>query len=130
MMKNKGIDMKKIFLAVIFFLMACNSSENFKTGTYKMINSPNDASIILSFNDDGTINAKVVNIIMGNYKIEGNNLTIMPGGTTMMMGPEKEMEAEQIFIQMLPEVKSFEMKNNQLELISSDKRFIFESIGE
>ena len=122
--------MKKIFLVFTLFLLACNGSEVFKSGTYKMVNSPNGAPIILSFNDDGTINAKVVNIIMGNYKIEGNNLTIMPGGTTMMMGPKKEMEAEQIFIQMLPEVKSYEMKDDRLELITSEKRFMFEAVSK
>ena len=122
--------MKKIFLAVSFLLMACNSSESFKTGTYKMVNSPNETPIIISFNDDGTINAKVVNIIMGSYKVENNNLIIMPGGSTMMMGPQKEMEAEQYFLQVLPDVQSYKIIDNHLELFTSDnKQLIFEPIS-
>ena len=123
--------MKKIFFAITFFLIACNSPESFKVGTYKMLNSPNEAPITLSFNADGTINAKVVNIIMGNYKVENNNLVIMPGGSTMMMGPQKEMEAEQIFMQMLPNVRSYKINDNILELITYDnKQLKFEMISK
>ena len=122
--------MKKIFCAITFFLIACNSPESFKVGTYKMLNSPNEAPITLSFNADGTINAKVVNIIMGNYKVENNNLIIIPGGSTMMMGPEKEMEAEQYFLQVLLDVQSYKIIDNHLELFTSDnKQLIFELIG-
>lgn len=119
--------MKKIFLSLVFFLLACSDVEGFKTGTYKMLNSPNDVPVTLSFADDGSLNAKVVNVIMGNYEIKGNALTIIPGGTTMMMGPQKEMEAEQIFMQILIAVKSYKTKGESLELITEDgKSFIFE----
>ena len=123
--------MKKIFLVFAFLLVACNNSANFKVGTYKMINSPNDVPIIISFTDDGNLNAKVVNIIMGNYKIDGDIFTIIPGGSTMMMGTEKEMEAEQIFVQMLVNVKLYKMKDNHLEFITEDgKTLIFEPYKE
>lgn len=112
--------MKKILLTIAFLLMACNNSENLKAGTYKMVNSPNNVPITLSFADDGSLNAKVVNIIMGNYEIKGGALTITLGGATMMMGPQKEMEAEQTFVQMLSNVKSYKMKDNRLELMSKD----------
>lgn len=119
--------MKKIFLSLVFFLLACSNAEGFKMGTYKMVNSPNDVPVTLSFADDGSLNAKVVNVIMGNYEIKDNNLTIIPGGTTMMMGPQKEMEAEQIFMQMLIAVNSYKTDGNRLELITEDgKSFIFE----
>ncbi len=119
--------MKKIFLSLVFFLLACSDVEGFKTGTYKMLNSPNDVPVTLSFADDGSLNAKVVNVIMGNYEIKGNALTIILGGTTMMMGPQKEMEAEQIFMQILIAVKSYKTKEESLELITEDgKSFIFE----
>ena len=123
--------MKKIFLAVSFLLMACNSSESFKTGTYKMVNSPNETPIIISFNDDGTINAKVVNIIMGSYKVENNNLIIMPGGSTMMMGPVKDMETEQNFFKFMNTVNNYEINENNLTLTGKDGSFMkFEKIQE
>ena len=123
--------MKKIFLALSFLLAACNSPENFKVGTYKMVNSPNDVPITMSFSKDNNLNAKVVNIIMGQYEIKDSSITIIPGGTTMMMGPEKEMEAEQIFMQMLLAVKSYKMRGTQLELITEDgKSLMFNFVKE
>ena len=123
--------MKKIFLALAFLLAACNSSDSFKTGTYKMVNSPNDVAITLSFAKDKSLNAKVVNIIMGQYEVKDNTITITPGGATMMMGPEKEMEAEQIFLQMLLTIKSYKMAGNRLELITEDeKTLLFDKVEE
>ena len=123
--------MKKIFLALSFLLAACNSPENFKVGTYKMVNSPNDVPITMSFSKDNNLNAKVVNIIMGQYEVKDSSITIIPGGTTMMMGPEKEMEAEQIFMQMLLAIKSYKMSGTQLELITEDgKSLMFNFVKE
>ena len=96
-----------------------------------MVNSPNNVPINLSFSVDGKINAKVVNIIMGTYEIKNNNLTIFPGGTTMMMGAKEEMEAEQFFIQKLIEIKSYKMNADKLELITENgDKLVFEPTAE
>lgn len=123
--------MKKIFITLAFLLAACNNSENLKVGTYKMVNSPNNVPITVSFSDDGNLNAKVVNIIMGEYKAKNGSITITPKGATMMMGPQNEMDAEQKFIQTLPSIKRYKMQGNKLFLILDDgKELILESYVE
>jgi heat shock protein HslJ len=83
--------------------------------------------VMLSFAEDGSLNAKVVNIIMGQYELNGNNLIIIPSGTTMMMGPKKDMETEQNFIQSLLMVKSYKMQENNLVLeMENGSSMIFE----
>ena len=110
--------MKKILFMLMFLLAACsqNNSDTLKIGSYKMLNSMHDVPVILSFSEDGSLNGKVVNIIMGQYELKGNNIVISPTGTTMMMGPQQEMEAEQNFIQALLLVKSYKMQGNNLIL--------------
>ena len=135
MMKNKDKDkaMKKIFFAFILLLTACsqNSADTLKTGSYKMRNSMHNVPVILSLSEEGNLNAKVVNVIMGQYKINGDIININPTGTTMMMGPEKEMEAEQNFIQALLLVKTYEMQGNNLVLkMENGAEMIFEPYSE
>ena len=121
--------MKKILFAIMFLLSACsqNNSDTFKVGSYKMLNSMHNVPVMLSFAEDGSLNAKVVNIIMGQYELNGNNLIIIPSGTTMMMGPKKDMETEQNFIQSLLMVKSYKMQENNLVLeMENGSSMIFE----
>ena len=125
--------MKKILFVLAFLLAACsqNSSDTLKTGSYKMLNSMHNVPVILSFSEDGSLNGKVVNIIMGQYELNGNNIVISPAGTTMMMGPEKEMEAEQNFIQALLLVKSYKMQDNKLILeMENGSQMVFEPYVE
>ena len=41
--------MKKILFILMFLLCACNNSSSLKYGTYKMINSPDNVPIIITF---------------------------------------------------------------------------------
>ena len=123
--------MKKTFMALLFIICACTDATALKVGTYKMVNSPNNIPVILSFSSDGSINAKVINIIMGNYVINDNNITITPGGSTMMMGPQSEMEFEQNFIKALTDMRTYKMTEENLELIKADgSKFIFKPYKE
>ena len=110
--------MKRLLFAALLLLGACveNNVDTLKPGTYKMLNSMHNVPVLLSFSEDGNVNGKVVNVIMGKYETIGNTITINPTGTTMMMGPEKEMDAEQNFIQALLLVKTFKMQDNKLIL--------------
>ena len=94
--------MKKILFILMFLLCACNNSSSLKYGTYKMINSPDNVPIIMTFDKDGRLNVKIVNIIMGQYTIDN------------------EMEAEQKFIQTLIMINSYKMDGDNLELNVED----------
>lgn len=111
--------MRKILFSIFMFLSACSQNETttLKTGTYKLTDSMHNALTTISFSDDGRVTAKVVNIIMGQYKTNGDNITINPTGTTMMIGPEKDMDAEQNFIQALVLIKKYKTQGNNLVLI-------------
>ena len=123
--------MKKILFSLIILLGACSQSDSLKTGTYKMVNSMHNVPVTISFDKDGNLNGKVVNVIMGKYEINGNSIAINPTGTTMMMGPEKEMDAEQNFIQALLLVKNFEMQDNKLILkMDNGNDMVFEPYTE
>lgn len=115
--------MKKIVLGLLMLLAACGTEQNagFKTGSYKLVDSLNNVPTTITFNADGKINGKVVNYMMGTYTLGKNNsISVGPLATTMMMGPEEEMEAEQNFLQIIPKVKSYKMQGNYLVLVTDN----------
>lgn len=125
--------MKKILFAIALFLCACSQNEAaiLKTGTYKLIDSMHGVFTTITLSKDGRFSGKVVNTIMGQYTTNGDNLTINPTGTTMMMGPEKDMVSEQNFIQALLLVKKYKMQENNLILIlENGGELIFEPYKE
>lgn len=115
--------MKKIIIGTLMMLAACsgNSEDGFKTGSYKLTDSLNDVLTTLTFAEDGKVNGKVINYLMGTYTL-GNNRSITFGNlaSTMMMGPEEAMEAEQNFLQILPKVKSYKMQGDFLVLVTDN----------
>ena len=126
--------MKKLVIALFLFVVACGSEQvqTFKTGTYKMVDSLNGVPTVINFSEDGKFSGKVVNNIMGSF-ILGNNSSLSFGEavTTMMMGPEEAMEAEQNFLQILPRIKSYKMQGNYLVLITENGgQLLFEPFSE
>lgn len=126
--------MKKLMTALIMLLAACSSekADIFKTGSYKMVDTLNNVPTIIRFAEDGKFSGKVVNNIMGVYSIGKNNsISFGDAATTMMMGPEEAMEAEQNFLQILPKIKSYKMQGNYLVLITeNDGQLLFEPFIE
>lgn len=112
--------MKKIIFGLAMLLAACTSEQTpeFKTGSYKLVDSLNNVPTTITFSDEGRVSGKVVNNMMGNYTLgKDSSITISPLATTMMMGPEEAMEAEQNFLQIMPRVKSYKMQGNYLVLL-------------
>ena len=115
--------MKKLITAITMFLCACTAQKDndFTPGSYKLINSLNNTPITITFAKDGKLNGKVVNYLMGEYKIDPDSkISFGPIASTMMMGPQKDMEAEQFFLQNLQNVKSYKIKGNRLILTTED----------
>lgn len=115
--------MKKLALGLLMLLAACTSDQTpaFKSGSYKLVDSLNNVPTTITFSADGKVNGKVVNYMMGSYTLgKDNAITIGPLATTMMMGPEEAMEAEQNFLQILPKVKSYKTQGNYLVLVTDN----------
>ena len=114
--------MKKIAAIICLLLAACTSEPlKFTPGTYEIINFPQKNGLTISFSADGKVNGKVVNYYMGNYELKENNgISLEQIGTTMMMGPENEMKAEQELLQQLEKIKSYEVQEKYLVLKDSD----------
>ena len=75
----------------------------------------------MTFDANGHVNGKVVNYLMGSYKLSAkNNIKFGDMATTMMMGPADEMEAESDFLQILPRVKSYKMDGENLILVTDN----------
>jgi len=73
---------------------------------------------ILTFEPAGVLSGTTgCNRIRGTYKVDGSNLTIDPGATTMMACADPAVDAqEQAVTQGLPKVRSFQVRQGQLTL--------------
>ena len=124
--KHKEIKMKKLFsiLAGICLFVGCsNAGEQISLAGKKFVmqNSEAGTTITLEFADSGNdYYGQVVNNYFGSYKIFNDRITFSAGGTTMMMGPRAEMEAEGRYFADLDKVRHFTLQNEVLTLITSD----------
>ncbi len=125
--------MKKflIMLLGICFLTGCsNTVEQISLAGKKFVmqNSEAGTTVTLEFADSGNdYYGQVVNNYFGSYKIFNDKITFSAGGTTMMMGPREEMEAEGRYFADLDKVRNFTLQNDILTLITSDgKALTFE----
>lgn len=122
--------MKKLLslLLGICFLAGCsNSVEQISLSGKKFVmqNSEAGTTVTLEFSDNGNdYYGQVVNNYFGSYKIFNDKITFSAGGTTMMMGPREEMEAEGRYFADLDKVKSFTLQNDVLTLTTSDGKIL------
>lgn len=131
--KHKEKKMKKLFsiLAGICLFVGCsNAGEQISLAGKKFVmqNSEAGTTVTLEFADSGNdYYGQVVNNYFGSYKIFNDRITFSAGGTTMMMGPREEMEAEGRYFADLDKVRNFTLQNDILTLITSDgKALTFE----
>ena len=131
--KHKEKKMKKLFsiLAGICLFVGCsNAGEQISLAGKKFVmqNSEAGTTVTLEFADSGNdYYGQVVNNYFGSYKIFNDRITFSAGGTTMMMGPREEMEAEGRYFADLDKVRNFTLQNDVLTLITSDgKALTFE----
>ncbi len=120
--------MKKLFsmLLGICFLAGCNNAEesvSLAGKDFVMQNAENGATITLGFSDND-YHGQVVNNYFGSYKTSGSNITFGAGGSTMMMGPREEMEAERHYFADLAKVKTYTLQNDVLTLTTSDGKIL------
>lgn len=114
-------------LLVSFVLSACSSSNELQNITWQwtsltetqpaaqsVVPNPENYSVI--FNEDGTFNATVdCNQVSGSYELEGNNLTVMPGPSTLAeCGPDSLYD---LFLGFFSQITAYEMDGENLILI-------------
>ena len=122
--------MKKFLglLAGICLLAGCSSaSEQISLAGKKFVmqNSEAGTTITLEFADSGNdYYGQVVNNYFGSYKIFNDRITFSAGGTTMMMVPREEMEAEGRYFADLDKVRNFTLQNDVLNLTTSDGKVL------
>ena len=119
--------MKKIlaFFSLIFLLGACSAGSSqeavFIGKNYQMQNAWNNAQITLGFDaSEPRFFGSVVNNYFGFYKLNGNKLSFEDAGVTLMMGPAEEMEAERLYLELLPKISTYRMDGTDLILLTAD----------
>jgi heat shock protein HslJ len=123
--------MKKILsiLTSLLFLTACQKEvPSIRGNEYILTETPENVEITLAFApNENRFFGKAVNRYFGTYQIDGNQLILGAVGSTMMMGPEKAMDAEQQYFQDLARVKTFQVTEDTLTItLSNDKKLIFQ----
>ena len=134
--KEKNIMNKfKIILAfslvIVMGLTACCRKEkiNIEDFNWKLVELNGEVNDAFAENDLYTImflpeeervaGVGAMNRFFGTYKIDGKNIQIDLAGTTMMAGPNMELETE--MFDALKQIKSFELKKGFLLVKDSGK---------
>lgn len=126
--------MKKLcsIMFAILLMVGCSASSDgsFKGKNYKLTYAENGADITLGFSPtENKYHGRVVNNYFGMYTIDGNSIKFGPTGSTMMMGPQKLMQAEQNYFQTLPKIKTFKVHGKKLTLTTDNgEKLVFEEI--
>ncbi len=83
----------------------------------KFVSEQPGTNITISFDpNEMHVSGRVVNLYNGAYEVRGNKIKFDNMVTTMMMGPADAMETEQIYMQFLPTVETYELKDGRLTL--------------
>jgi heat shock protein HslJ len=134
--KYKGANMKKqitlvLFVTLALALAACgggsSSSGSDITGIVWQWSAmqetvpasqsvvPDPENYTITFNDDDTVAIKAdCNNVGGNYKLDGSNLTITLGASTLMACGDASQDT--IYLASLSKVNSYAVENGQLQL--------------
>lgn len=60
------------------------------------------------------------NRFFGSYSLDGDSLTIQPGGSTLMACPDEFMSQEQTFLSALGQVEGYAIANDTLQLFNAE----------
>ena len=120
--------MKKAFI-LLLFLSACKPEPTLK-GQEFVLRQP-DMEITLSFDaHENRYFGKAVNNYFGTYQMNGNTISFGPTASTMMMGPEEDMELESRYFDNLSQVQNYTLTPDTLTLTSGDgKVLVFDKIS-
>jgi len=91
-----------------------------------------NTSITAVFSEDGKLNGSAgCNRYMTTYSVDGENITIQSPATTRMMCPgEGIMEQEAAYLKMLPQVSTYKISGDKLELRTADGALVASYVVE
>ena len=120
--------MKKAFI-LLLFLSACKPEPTLK-GQEFVLRQP-DMEITLSFDaHENRYFGKAVNNYFGTYQMNGNTISLGPTASTMMMGPEEDMELEARYFDDLSQVQNYTLTPDTLTLtLGSGTVLVFDKIS-
>lgn len=121
--------MRFVFWAGLLLLTGCRP-ESFKGNEY-LLQENDGVEITLAFAPaEERFFGKVVNRYFGTYQTQGNRLAFGAVASTLMMGTEEAMKAEQEHFANLAAVREYAAEKDRLILILSDgRRLIFRKKG-
>ncbi len=120
--------MKKLlsYALISLSLLGCNQEQTLKGKNYKTT-TKNGTEITLLFDaNEDRVSGKVVNNYFGPYVIREQQIKFGPLASTMMMGPQNQMEDENNYMKFMnQDVETYEIKDNKLILKSANEEMIF-----
>ena len=119
--------MKKILSLICCLLtFGCIHHEVLLSGQYVL---QTDTNINIMFEGNNFAGSSGVNRYFGTYAIEDNEIQINLAGSTMMMGPQDLMTAEQKYMTTLAKVTKLKLEKNRLILyVNSTDYLLFEKV--
>ena len=119
--------MKKIFsLICCLFMFGCAHQEVFLNSQYVL---QTDTNINIMFEGNNFAGSSGVNRYFGTYAVDANKIQINLAGSTMMMGPQDLMTAEQKYMTTLAKVTKLKLGKNRLILyVNSTDYLLFEKV--
>ena len=112
--------MRAFVVFLFLFLVACKPEVSVRGREYTMI-TESGLTITLGFDmHTDRYFGKAVNRYFGKYQASRNKMMFTPPASTMKMGPEDDMMAEEKYFNDLSHVKSYQITDKNLILILSD----------
>jgi heat shock protein HslJ len=120
--------MKKA-LTFLLFLSACKPEPTLK-GQEFVLRQP-DMEITLAFDlHENRYFGKAVNNYFGTYQMQGDKISFGSTASTMMMGPEEDMELEARYFDDLSQVQNYTLTPDTLTLtLGSGTVLVFDKIS-
>lgn len=97
------------------------TSEYLSGKEYLLANLFNESKVMLGFDGDKIYGKAPVNNYFGKYIISSDNFTIDRSGATMMAGPEKDMQNEVKYFELLNTVNSAYLTDKQALVLVTKK---------
>ncbi|WP_067138958.1 META domain-containing protein [Oceanivirga salmonicida] len=84
-----------------------------------------DKNVTIIFDNEKVAGKSFVNNYFGDYTLTDGKIKFGEIATTLMAGPEKEMQLEQLYLKLLEESNSYSYKGEKLFITNDNNKLIF-----
>jgi len=112
--------MRRLILLLLLFFTACKPDVSVRGKEYNLVT---ETGLVITLGFDAHTDryfGKAVNRYFGKYQASRNKMMFTPPASTMKMGPEDDMMAEEKYFNDLSHVKSYQITDKNLILVLSD----------